>query len=75
MDIMEEKSIRQRKGETIGRSDPSSGDVSFTLQKADVRATSDDSDADGLIDGERNLRRADNRYQNYTPPIFTLYNA
>ncbi|KAM3725382.1 Phosphatidate cytidylyltransferase [Dirofilaria immitis] len=63
MDMMEEESIRQRKiRSTIGKSDPSSGDVSFIRQKIDIRATSDESDADGLIDGERNLRCADNRY-------------
>lgn len=51
---MEEESLRQRKVVlTDARSHPSSGDASFVLQKADVRATSDESDPDGLIDGER----------------------
>uniref|UniRef100_A0A0R3S0T6 Phosphatidate cytidylyltransferase n=1 Tax=Elaeophora elaphi TaxID=1147741 RepID=A0A0R3S0T6_9BILA len=51
---MEEEILRQRKvGSTDGRSHPGSGDTPFLPQKTDVRATSDESDADGLIDGER----------------------
>uniref|UniRef100_A0A915PN27 Phosphatidate cytidylyltransferase n=1 Tax=Setaria digitata TaxID=48799 RepID=A0A915PN27_9BILA len=54
MDTMEEESIRQRKfASEAGRSHLSSGDASFVSQKTDVRATSDESDADALVDGER----------------------
>nr|CDP92943.1 Bm2549, isoform f [Brugia malayi] len=76
MKTAEKESLRQRKVEsTDARSHPNSGDASCVVQKTDVRAISDESDADGLVDGERNPRCADNRYQYYTSPILTLYNA
>ncbi|VDK81493.1 unnamed protein product [Litomosoides sigmodontis] len=54
MNTVEQEFFRQRKvGSTIAANHPSSGDASFPQQKTDVRATSDESDADGLIDGER----------------------
>ncbi|EJW80207.1 phosphatidate cytidylyltransferase 1 [Wuchereria bancrofti] len=54
MKTAEKESLRQRKVEsTDARSHPNSGDASSVVQKTDVRATSDESDADGLIDGER----------------------
>lgn len=54
MNTIEQESLRQRKvGPTVATSHPSSGDASFPQQKTDIRATSDESDADGLIDSER----------------------
>lgn len=54
MDTKEGNSLRQRKIDPKDPTNhPSSGSISFTLQKTDIRATSDESDADGLIDGER----------------------
>ncbi|CAG9532605.1 unnamed protein product [Cercopithifilaria johnstoni] len=51
---MEDEFLRQRKvGSPNVTSHPSSGDGVFLLQKTDIRAASDESDADGLIDGER----------------------
>ncbi|KAL3982832.1 Cytidylyltransferase family protein [Acanthocheilonema viteae] len=51
---MEDEFLRQRKiGSTDATSHASSGDAPLLLQKTDIRATSDESDADALIDSER----------------------